>query len=188
MPVSPVCSVSFRPAAGGGPRTPAVSSAPHPRTRGRCGSPAGLHPLIPVTSMRLPLPVLTVMAVSRGNLPETSPARAPLGALRPFLILKSKSGRPVSLNPILEPRLRYHLEQTLPGMQAPYPWTVCPTHQDITVPPSFSFLRPRAGLHSAQWPPTASDTPTRANGTKPTSHLCGPKGRGPGSSAMGGTM
>ena len=55
----------------GGPRTPAVSSAPHPRTRGRCGSPAGLHPLIPVTSMRLPLPVLTVMAVSRGNLPET---------------------------------------------------------------------------------------------------------------------
>ena len=64
-------SVSFRPAAGGGPRTPAVSSAPHPRTRGRCGSPAGLHPLIPVTSMRLPLPVLTVMAVSRGNLPET---------------------------------------------------------------------------------------------------------------------
>ena len=71
MPVSPVCSESFRPAAGGGPRTPAVSSAPHPRTRGRCGSPAGLHPLIPVTSMRLPLPVLTVMAVSRGNLPET---------------------------------------------------------------------------------------------------------------------
>ena len=64
-------SVSFHPAAGGGPRTPAVSSAPHPRTRGRCGSPAGLHPLIPVTSMRLPLPVLTVMAVSRGNLPET---------------------------------------------------------------------------------------------------------------------
>ena len=71
MPVSPVCSVSFRPAAGGGPRTPAVSSAPHPRTRSRCGSPACLHPLIPVTSMRLPLPVLTVMGVSRGNLPET---------------------------------------------------------------------------------------------------------------------
>ena len=38
-----------------------------PLTQGRAAAVGA----IPVTSMRLPLPVLTVMAVSRGNLPET---------------------------------------------------------------------------------------------------------------------
>lgn len=185
MPVSPVCSVSFRPAAGGGPRTPAVSSAPHPRTRGRCGSPAGLHPLIPVTSMRLPLPG----ADCDGSFPRKSARNsrpAPLGALRPFLILKSKSGRPVSLNPILEPRLRYHLEQTLQGCKLLIPDGV-PTHQDITVLQAFRSY--------AQEPDS-----TRSMASHGLRHtyavecyeanisLCGPKGRGPGSSAMGGTM
>ena len=110
---------------------------------------------------------------------------APLGALRPFLILKSKSGRPVSLNPILEPRLRYHLEQTLQGCKLLIPDSV-PTHQDITVL-QLSFLRPRAGLHSLNGLPRP---PTHLRGRMVRSqHLTmRPKRPWPGSSAMGGTM
>lgn len=111
---------------------------------------------------------------------------APLGALRPFLILKSKSGRPVSLNPILEPRLRYHLEQTLQGCKLLIPDGV-PTHQDITVLQAFRSY--------AQEPDS-----TRSMGLpRPPAHLRGrmlrsqhlpmrPKRPWPGSSAMGGTM
>ena len=44
---------------------------PSPKDTRPLWEPGWLHPLIPVTSMRLPLPVLTVMGVSRGNLPET---------------------------------------------------------------------------------------------------------------------
>ena len=101
---------------------------------------------------------------------------APLGALRPFLILKSKSGRPVSLNPILEPRLRYHLEQTLQGCKLLIPDGV-PTHQDITVLQAFRSY--------AQEPDS-----TRSMASHGLRHtyavecyeanisLCGPKGRG----------
>lgn len=98
---------------------------------------------------------------------------APLGALRPFLILKSKSGRPVSLNPILEPRLRYHLEQTLQECKLLILDGV-PTHQDITVLQAFrSYAQEPDSTRSMA--PTASDTPTRANGTKPTSHYAAQK-------------
>ena len=101
---------------------------------------------------------------------------APLGALRPFLILKSKSGRPVSLNPILEPRLRYHLEQTLQECKLLILDGV-PTHQDITVLQTFRSY--------AQEPDS-----TRSMASHGLRHtyagewyeanisLCGPKGRG----------
>ena len=114
-----------------------------------------------------------------GSLPRKSARNsrpAPLGALRPFLILKSKSGRPVSLNPILEPRLRYHLEQTLQGCKLLIPDGV-PTHQDITVLQAFRSY--------AQEPDS-----TRSMASHGLRHtyagewyeanisLCGPKGRG----------
>lgn len=95
---------------------------------------------------------------------------APLGALRPFLILKSKSGRPVSLNPILEPRLRYHLEQTLQGCKLLIPDGVPTSRSSRLFVPT-----PKSRTPLAQWPPTASGTPTRANGTKPTSHYAAQK-------------
>ena len=185
MPVSPVCSVSFRPAAGGG-ATDAGSII--------CPSPKDTRPLWepgwPPSSHSSHLNAFTAPGADcDGSFPRKSARNsrpAPLGALRPFLILKSKSGRPVSLNPILEPRLRYHLEQTLQGCKLLIPDGV-PTHQDITGPPGFSFLRPGAGLHSLNGLP------------RPPAHLRGrmlrsqhlpmrPKRPWPGSSAMGGTM
>lgn len=123
-------------------------------------------------------------AVSRGNLPETvGPRRWVHCVLFDF----EKQERPaVSLNPILEPRLRYHLEQTLQECKLLILDGV-PTHQDITVLQAFRSY--------AQEPDS-----TRSMASHGLRHtyavecyeanisLCGPKGRGPGSSAMGGTM
>ena len=163
MPVSPVCSVSFRPAAGGGPRTPEVSSGPS----NNWPSPKDTRPLWepgwPPSSHSSHLNAFTAPGADcDGSFPRKSARNsrpAPLGALRPFLILKSKSGRPVSLNPILGQGL---------GV---------PTQQDITVLQAFRSY--------AQEPDS-----TRSMASHGLRHtyavecyeanisLCGPKGRG----------
>ena len=119
--------------------------------------------------MRLPLPVLTVMAVSRGNLPETvGPRRWVHCAFFDFEKQERSAGFTES-HPGATPPVSSRADAT--GMQTPYPGR-CAHPSGHHGPPGFSFLRPGAGRHSLNGlprPPTASGTPTRANGTKPTS-------------------
>ena len=98
------------------------------------------------------------------------------GCTASFFDFEKQERSPVSLNPILEPRLRYHLEQTLQGCKLLIPDGV-PTHQDITVLQAFRSY--------AQEPDS-----TRSMASHGLRHtyagewyeanisLCGPKGRG----------
>ena len=111
---------------------------------------------------------------------------APLGALRPFLILKKqeRSAGFTESHPGATPPVSSRADAT--GMQAPYPGQ-CAHPSGHHGPPGFSFLRPRAGLHSLNGLPRP---PTHLRGRMVRSqHLTmRPKRPWPGSSAMGGTM
>ena len=175
IPVSPVYQCIFPSCCRG--RTTDAGSIICPSPNGRAAA-VGAR-LASILSFQSPHAFTAPGADCDGSFPRKSARNsrpAPLGALRPFLILKSKSGRPVSLNPILEPRLRYHLEQTLQGCKLLIPDGV-PTHQDITVLQAFRSY--------AQEPDS-----TRSMASHGLRHtyagewyeanisLCGPKGRG----------
>ena len=124
--------------------------------------------------MRLPLPVLTVMAVSRGNLPETVGPRRWVHCVLFDFEKQERSAGFTESHPGATPPVSSRADAT--GMQAPYPGQ-CAHPSGHHGPPGFSFLRPRAGLHSLNGLPRP---PTHLRGRMVRSqHLTmRPKGRG----------